>query len=171
MLELIKEFAIRSHNNVNHKYGVYSYSFHLKMVVDVANKFINTIPEKDREIVLSACWLHDTIEDCRLTYNDVKEVSNTKVAEIVFALSNEKGKNRKERANDKYYDGIREVEYATFVKLCDRIANIKHSKKERSRMFEVYKKENENFVNQLFPKNRVGNVFEVFALNLLNDVL
>lgn len=170
MLNLIKEFAIMSHQNVNHKYGVYPYSYHLSMVVDIANEFINSIPEKDREIVLSACWMHDTIEDCRLTYNDVKEVSNIEVAEIVYALSNEKGKNRKERANDKYYQGIREVPYACFVKLCDRIANVKHSKKEKSKMFEVYKKENENFINQLFPNNRIGNVFEVFALNALEDV-
>lgn len=170
MLKLIKEFAIMSHENVNHKYGVYPYSYHLSMVVDVANEFIDSIPEEDREIVLSACWMHDTIEDCRLTYNDVKEVSGFEVAEIVYALSNEKGKNRKERANEKYYKGIREVKYASFVKLCDRIANVKHSKKEQSKMFEVYKKENENFVNQLFPNGRIGNVFEGFALNLLYNV-
>jgi (p)ppGpp synthase/HD superfamily hydrolase len=170
MLKLIKKFAIMSHKNVNHKYGDFPYSYHLSMVVDVANEFINYIPEKDRETILSACWLHDTIEDCRLTYNDVKEVANIEVAEIVYALSNEKGKNRKERANDKYYKGIRDTQYASFVKLCDRIANAKHSKKEKSKMFEVYQKENDNFIDQLFPNNIIGNIFEVLALNALGDV-
>ena len=37
-------------------------------------------------------------------------------------------------------------------------------------MFDVYKKENENFINQLFPKNRVRNVFDLFALHKLEDV-
>lgn len=170
MLNLIKEFAIKSHEDVNHKYGDLPYHYHLSMVVEVANEFINYIPEKDRETILSACWMHDTIEDCRLTYNDVKEVAGIEVAEIVYALSNEKGKNRKERANDKYYKGIRETQYASFVKLCDRIANVKHSKKEKSKMFDVYRKENDNFINQLFPNNRIGNIFEVLALNMLEDV-
>lgn len=38
---------------------------------------------------------------------------------------------------------------AVFVKLCDRIANVQYSKMTKSRMFEMYKKENENFTSQL----------------------
>ena len=93
---------------------------------------------------------HDTIEDSRLTYNDVKEVAGEAVANIVYAVSNEKGKTRKERANENYYNGICNTPYATFVKLCDRLANVKYSQENNSMMLLVYKKENENFVKSLF---------------------
>jgi (p)ppGpp synthase/HD superfamily hydrolase len=170
MSEKIKRFAINAHLEVNHKYGVYPYSYHLSMVVDMANAFIKYIPENDKETVLSACWMHDTIEDCRLTYNDVKESCGEEVAEIVYALSNEKGKSRKERANDKYYEGIRNTKYASFIKLCDRIANVTHSKKERSKMFEIYKGENEEFISQLFTENRYIPVYEHLAKKHLESI-
>ena len=37
-------------------------------------------------------------------------------AEIVYALTNDKGRTRKERAGEHYYAGIRETPYAPFVK-------------------------------------------------------
>ena len=105
----IISFAIDAHNKTNHLYDGKPYSVHLSMVVMYAIKYIDCIPTQAQETVINACWLHDTIEDCRLTYNDVKEIAGEEVAEIVYAVSNEKGKNRKERANDKYYEGIRET--------------------------------------------------------------
>ena len=54
-----------------------------------------------------SCWSHDLIEDTRTSYNDVRNKLGVFVADIVYAVSNEKGKTRKERANDKYYEGIR----------------------------------------------------------------
>jgi len=56
---------------------------------------------------MTACWGHDLIEDCRVSYNDVKDALGQEAADIIYAVTNEKGKNRKERANDKYYEGIR----------------------------------------------------------------
>lgn len=143
-------FAIESHASVNQTYDGKPYSVHLAMVFSQAMRFIEHIPKKDRDDVLNAVWLHDTIEDCRLTYNDIVKISNVEVAEMVYALSNEKGRNRKERANGKYYKGIRETEFATFIKLCDRLANVIYSKETNSRMFDVYKNENQDFLKHLF---------------------
>lgn len=64
----------------------------------------------------------------------------------MYAVTNEKGRTRVERANENYYKGIRETEGATFVKLCDRIANVQYSKMTKSSMFDKYKKENVNFM-------------------------
>ncbi|MEK6884240.1 MAG: phosphohydrolase, partial [Nanoarchaeota archaeon] len=71
------------------------------------------------------------------------------VADIVYAVSNEKGKNRKQRANDKYYEGIRRTPFATFVKLCDRLANVTYSLDTNSKMFSVYQQEHDDFIKQL----------------------
>jgi (p)ppGpp synthase/HD superfamily hydrolase len=143
-------FAIEAHASVNQTYDGKPYSVHLAMVFSQAMKFIDCIPKNRRKDVLNAVWLHDTIEDCRLTYNDIVKISNKEVAELVYALTNEKGKNRAERANQKYYKGIRDVEHATFIKLCDRLANVIYSKDTEFRMFDVYKNENEDFLKHLF---------------------
>jgi (p)ppGpp synthase/HD superfamily hydrolase len=124
------------------------YEFHLRMVVQVFKKFKSLI-EEDHDHIELACWGHDLIEDCRVSYNDVKNQLGEKASDIVYAVTNEKGKTRKERANDKYYEGIRNTQYAVFVKLCDRIANVQYSKMTGSRMFDMYKQENENFMTQL----------------------
>ena len=148
-----REFAVKSHKNVNHLYDEKPYSTHLKMVYEAGMKFIHLVPEELREEILSACWTHDTIEDCRLTYNDLKKELGEGVAEITYALTNDKGKTREERAGEGYYKGIRETPYATYVKLCDRIANFQYSLSIQGRMAEVYTNEMENFLEKVVPKN------------------
>lgn len=149
MLQKTIEYATSKHLKVKHKYGDEDYSYHLNMVCDVAEKFIYLIDENERENVYCGCWVHDIIEDARETYNDVLENTNKTIAELAYALTNEKGKNRNERASDKYYEEMHQVPNAVFIKLCDRIANITHSKNKGSSMFEKYKKENDNFIKKL----------------------
>ena len=145
-----KEYAENCHFLTNHRYDEFPYSFHLQMVSNAGKKFIHLIPEENRDIVLAGCWVHDTIEDARQTYNDVKSNTSEDVAEIAYALTNEKGKNRSERANDKYYQGIKNTPFGTYVKLCDRIANIQYSKKKGGKMISLYKVENPNFEEKLY---------------------
>ena len=150
------KWCIDQHVKTNHWYDEYlPYEFHLRMVAQAAKDFIHLIPDSNdgenssRDNVTLAAYGHDLIEDTRVSYNDVKSVLGFEAAEIVYAVSNEKGKNRKERANDKYYEGIRNTPGAVFVKLCDRIANVQYSKMTGSRMFEMYKKENPEFTKAL----------------------
>ena len=146
-----REYATLQHFKTNHKYDGQPYDVHLQMVYDFACKYVHLLPDnKTISEVLAACWVHDVIEDCRQTYNDVKNVLGEKVADIAYALTNEKGKTRKERANDKYYEGIRNTPFATYVKICDRLANATYSKQSGSKMVEAYKKENEDFKKQLW---------------------
>lgn len=167
----IYRLADETHKAVNQLYDENRpYSYHLSMCADAVMVFGNYIFETTDNIlpVIFAAFFHDSIEDARLTYNDLLKIACTiferdqavLAADIVYALTNEKGKTRKERANDKYYLGIRETPYAPFVKMCDRYANIKHSfikmqKKSSngSRMFEVYKKEWPEFIDKIFVYN------------------
>ena len=150
-------WCIEQHKNTNHFYDTYlPYEFHLRMVAQVAVDFIYLLKDKEKieyiEVQL-ACYGHDLIEDTRVSYNDVKEALGEYAADIVYAVSNEKGKTRKERANEKYYEGIRNTSGATFVKLCDRIANVQYSKLTKSNMFEKYKTENEQFAKSLYNED------------------
>lgn len=152
MSEQAKQYALDCHTGTNHTYDGKPYETHLQMVVNTAQQFIHLIPEEERSNVIAACWLHDVIEDCRQTYNDVKEATNGTVAELVYALTNEKGRNRKERANDKYYEGICNTPYAPFIKLCDRIANYHYSKQQNQPMAKMYEKEMEEFIGKLYDE-------------------
>ena len=150
------KWILKQHESTNHMYDTYlPYEFHLRMVAKVAEKFIELIPNLNdgetalRDSVLLAAYGHDLIEDTRVSYNDVKDILGQEAADIIYAVTNEKGKNRKERANEKYYEGIRNTRGAVFVKLCDRIANVQYSKMTGSRMFDMYKKENDYFLTSL----------------------
>ena len=150
-------WVLEQHKSTNHMYDTYlPYEFHLRMVVNVAKQFGSLVVDicndgtglTGKDILLGA-WGHDLIEDTRVSYNDVVKQLGPRAADIIYAVTNEKGKNRKERANDKYYEGIRNTPGAVFVKLCDRIANVQYSKMTGSRMFEMYKKENDDFLTKL----------------------
>ncbi len=149
-VQTAKTYAVECHEQTNHTYDGQSYSVHLQMVYSYGCKYAYLLPENEIDAALAACWTHDTIEDTRQTYNDVKAACGEAVAEIVYALTNEKGKNRKERANEKYYNGIRNTPPAAFVKICDRLANVKYSKQKNSRMLDAYKKEFNAFKNELW---------------------
>jgi len=150
LIQTAMNYAISCHEKTNHLYDGKPYRIHLQMAYDFGCKYAYLLPKEGVDLALAACWVHDTIEDCRQTYNDVKKACGEAVAEIAYALTNEKGRNRQERANEKYYAGIKDTRFADFVKICDRLANVKYSKDSRSRMIEVYRKENTNFQLKLW---------------------
>lgn len=155
MEEKCKQFAINAHASTNHMYDTYlPYEFHLRMVVKNAKDFDHLVPEAQLNEVLAACWLHDTIEDCRVNYNDILKLASPNVAEMVRACTNySRGRNRAERMPHFCYDDLTAVPYAKFVKLCDRIANVQYSKMTNSGMFDKYKSEHKEFREKLEVHN------------------
>ena len=150
LLEKANRVSAQWHKEANNTYGGQPYTVHLDMVDGFAVFYEYLIPLLDRDLVRAGCRFHDTIEDNPKTYNDVKAEMGVIIAEFSYALANEKGRTRKERANAKYYKGIRKVHYAAFIKLCDRLANVNYSKNMRSSMFYKYKQENDNFCKSLY---------------------
>jgi (p)ppGpp synthase/HD superfamily hydrolase len=160
--EKARLYANFFHDYTNHKYdGDKPYRIHLCSVATFAQTYIYLIPEEDRETVLASCWAHDLIEDTRQTYNDVKAALGEKVADIVYALTNNKGKNRGERAGESYYAGIRAVKYAAFVKLCDRLANVNYSVGTGSRMADMYRRENDSFVKSIWNSDYLDLIWDL----------
>jgi len=108
----------------HHKYQTYGskpYMYHLKKVKDVALECGYT-----DESILMSCILHDIIEDTQVKYQDVKNNFGKEVAEIVYCVTDELGRNRKERKL-KTYKKIYKNPKSIVVKLCDRISNITQS--------------------------------------------
>jgi hypothetical protein len=143
-------WILKQHKRVNQTYDGLPYHVHLQDVVKFAKKYIHLIPMEYRRDVIVASWGHDLMEDTGLSYNDVVKKLGKRAADIIYAVSNEKGHDRNERANDKYYQGIREDELALFVKLCDRLSNLTQSKKEGHGMYKRYMKELPHFKEELY---------------------
>jgi (p)ppGpp synthase/HD superfamily hydrolase len=146
-----KSYFCDLHDLQGQKYAdVHPYSFHLDLVAKQAKYWaIATFGEHDDPLywqILTACYSHDAIEDARLTYNDIKERCGENVAEITFLCTEMRGRNRAERKPPAFYKELVENENATFVKLCDILANAKYSLLTNSGMYYKYATE--------FPKLR-----------------
>jgi len=147
MVELqAQEFALKCHSG--QKYGNREYSFHLESVVQIARKF--DLPED----VVASCWLHDTLEDCDITYQDLKKNFGENIAEIVYSVTDELGRNRIERKS-KTYPKIKANEDAVCVKLCDRIANLRQALIDDNRkLITMYMNEKEEFEQHLYSADQ-----------------
>ena len=155
--EIAKDASELHDITCNQKYDDKPYSFHLKMVGELAEKYVRQVCYVEEHIIpiIFGAYFHDSIEDARMTYNDVLHTASKYMnkyqakiaADIVYALTNEKGHNRAERANEKYWEGIRNTLYAPFVKWCDKFANAKYSiESDNKKMASLYKKEIPHFI-------------------------
>ena len=188
-LEQIRSMAHQIHESVNQFYdGDKPYGYHLDMVAKEVYAYGHLVLEGEDELLplFMGAWFHDSIEDARVSYNDVKKIALKfgltqeqafMASEIVYALTNEKGRNRKERAGKRYYEGIRNTPYAPFVKMCDRMANIRYScgcyNMRNLRMAKVYEDEMPYFtqailveaddIRFLVPETMVDDAWDVMA--------
>lgn len=162
-----KEFFSDLHDiECNQKYNKnLQYSFHLEMVAKQAELFKHHLPNdgKRRNAVWAGIWGHDSIEDARLTYNDIKEKFGTDAAEIIYLCTEFKGRTRAERKPIEFYEDLKSNGMAVFVKLCDLIANLKFSLLTNSSMFNKYKEEWESKIKSTlsngYYENRFADMF------------
>lgn len=145
------KLAITSHDN--QVYGQVPYVHHLLAVErqlsihcfhPLTPEPLRKLPLKRCEDILIACILHDVVEDTDVTIEEVRSTFGNRVADMVFAVTNEKGPTRKERFA-KTYPKIRKTPDAIIVKLCDRLANFESClgfrlTKDRTRIHSLYKR-------------------------------
>jgi len=138
------EFAVDAHGD--QMYGNVPYVMHLVQVSQVLVRYgFGPWLEDDyerarsRRLILAAI-LHDVIEDTHVTREEVAEVFGDDVALLVYAVSNEPGKNRRER-HAKSHGKIIEIKDAIILKLADRIANIEHCHTKKKNLLGMYRKE------------------------------
>lgn len=187
-VERIRRAAHEAHQAVGQLYGgKFSYGYHLDGVAHWVMVYGGEVCAEVGDVLpmMFGAWFHDVIEDARLSYHDVlmrahglglDERQATLGAEIVYALTNEKGRTREERACARYYEGIRRTPYAPLVKLADRVANVCFSASQEAegrRMFEVYGGELDVFLKSLrsvngdarlrLPEGLVGVLYSFFA--------
>lgn len=135
-----KNAAVRAHGYQAYD-EIFSYEFHLDAVDAVLIRF--SFGWKYR----IAGQLHDIIEDGALSYNKIKRHFGEEIAEIVYCVTDELGRNRKEK-KEKTLPKTASNADAIIIKLADRIANIEHGGK-----IDMYKKEYDEFKKWLHPES------------------
>jgi (p)ppGpp synthase/HD superfamily hydrolase len=128
------------------KYGGRHYVLHLYDAALVLAEFGFSpyMVEEDQrhhmQCIAIAVFLHDILEDTDLAYKDVRKEFGDEVADIVWAVTDEPGRNRKER-HAKTYPKIRADWRAMAVKLADRVANVRNCLNENPRLLGMYVRE------------------------------
>lgn len=175
-----EKFAIDKHNGL---YGTKPYIHHLKMVIDELLEVIDLIPKQHQDAVIAATWLHDIMEDEKINNAVLEDEFGKEVAELVWLLTNHTGK----RSSPEYYEKLKSNPFATIIKLCDRIANVKYSlagkeklhpnesdvTKQNEQMyceqkFAMYKSENDVFVSILKNTPLAFCVYPLFSQQTTN---
>ena len=143
------------HDLSNKKYGEFNYIVHLIHVLDQTVKYGSFIVENEEQLIaicVATCF-HDVIEDTPYSIEELRTYLTDKqfgenvtnmVCEIVDALTT-RGTTRKERHSPAYYERIRSVWGASFVKMSDRLANVKMSYLFNRSLLKMYQKEADIF--------------------------
>lgn len=133
-----QEFATKKHGKQKYT-KILPYTYHLKAAHDVAERYNLNVD------IRAAAWLHDILEDTNITVVELRAFFGHHIAGLVQLVTDEPGKNRKERA-EKTWPKIRTSPEAVALKLCDRIANVQASLDIGPQsLLDMYKKEHKRF--------------------------
>lgn len=143
-------FAIESHKSKFYDVDK-PYVFHLVGVNSILLRFCKelSVNTYELETLMMATYLHDVLEDTDVKYKQIYNEFGLEVAEVVYRVTDELGRNREER-HIKTYPKIKECRLASIIKLCDRIANVEYSKETNSTMFRKYLREYEGFKQGIY---------------------
>lgn len=108
------DFATLQHGD--QMYGEHPYTYHLEAVAQLVQKYT-----QDQDIIATA-WLHDVVEDTKVTRLDLENEFNERVGGMVWAVTGT-GKNRFEKLASVLVK-IPKTPGADLVKCADRIANV-----------------------------------------------
>lgn len=158
---------VMERHNPTQTYDEFPYIVHCLQVLDVLVEF----GYSNDEALCLAGILHDILEDTATSFKDIQKLfvgaydeayndmlSITKfgadVAELVYCVTDELGRNRKER-HINTYPKTSSNPRAVYLKLADRIANTRWAKNSSFRsMFGMYRDEYEDFKAALWkPEN------------------
>lgn len=113
-----KSFALEAHGDQT--YAGNPYSYHLMAVV--ANVMIRRKDDPLLSTYVAVAWLHDTMEDCGITFKQIEDEFGLCIAECVRRLTKTKG-----MEYEHYLAGCIVSNIAREVKICDTMANLTQS--------------------------------------------
>jgi (p)ppGpp synthase/HD superfamily hydrolase len=134
MNKLSKAYNFAKNAHGDQLYGGKPYMFHLQQVVDILKEY-NYFSED----LLSAGYLHDTLEDTSVSSKELVEEFGEYVANLVFAVTGQ-GATRAERTKDTIIK-LKCIPEAVPLKMADRLANMRFSAINGRKHINMYVKE------------------------------
>lgn len=137
LVERARAYAVTNHARINHrlKYTFLPYDLHLKAVADLVSS-VTDDPE-----TIAAAWLHDTLEDTPVTFEDLTREFGPDVTHLVVELTDisrpSDGNRAARKEIDRRHLGLASPRAKT-VKLADVIVNTHDICKHDKRFGQVY---------------------------------
>ena len=165
------------HDAAGQRYGAFCYGVHLLGVYEYVHKFgyIDAQTEDDVLALFISGAYHDVIEDTDIDESGLlsrlpdvlSDTLKSRIVDIVSALTTPPGKNRKARHCEAYYEKIRKCPLASFIKMCDRISNVRvcYVNNDDKRL-KMYRKEMDAFkINPFEVPVEMYDELEIYLLN------
>lgn len=132
LLDISARIGTKAHDRMGQTYDGKSYSTHLAAVESVLREF--GANEEQHLDMLCAAWLHDTLEDTKLTPDDIRlalgnDAIVDDIMELVEAVTLNQVASSRGLALRLTLPRIRQNPRAVMLKLADRIANVRASHK------------------------------------------
>lgn len=150
MLDKAKQLAVTAHGDK--MYGQEPYSSHLDAVVELLEPY--------GDVAKAIGYLHDVVEDTDVDIRAIENGFGELVANCVSLLTDEPGKNRRER-KETMYARLKQVEgkeeLALVVAAADRLANVQaciaHKNKENKKLLKMYRAERDAFRDAVYRQD------------------
>jgi GTP pyrophosphokinase len=136
IIKKAKEFAEKYHkgqyrNSYDEQGNRIEYFIHPQTVAETVAEIVKKVENSDKiKELVAASYLHDTVQDTELTYEDIKREFGDLVASIVQELTND-SEQIKLIGKEKYLtQRVLEISnWALVIKLADRLNNVEDLKK------------------------------------------
>lgn len=148
-----RDFAHKAHGE--QKYGEKPYLFHLDAVANLVKDYGND--------AVTIAYLHDVLEDTQISKCELEHEFGVFIADCVALISDESGKNRKERKAKTYQKlrmAISQYNLALIVKVADRLANILVCASGNHSLLEMYQKEHQAFKSAVYRTGLCDDLWE-----------
>jgi myo-inositol-1(or 4)-monophosphatase len=125
MTSLLKKaiaFAAKAHKGQQRKVSKLPYITHPLQVKLLISLFKES---KNAELLQTAAILHDVVEDCNITVEEIEMKFGADTAKLVFELTNDKKQSRNSKQQIAYLTAklMSMTSYALAIKLCDILHN------------------------------------------------
>lgn len=124
MLEKATQFAFRAHESQRRKSTNIPYFFHLADVTTRLAFYLQNVDDKIKYKILIAGMLHDVIEDCNYSHEEIAEYFSKEIADIVLECSREHGHESKLQKYEFLKSFENKSDESLIIKIADRVSNV-----------------------------------------------
>lgn len=159
-----QEYSKKAHKGQYRKFAEEEYSEHPRRVAEIVRRFKSS---KKIDNLVSAAFLHDTIEDTNTTIDDLKTMFGGLVGDLVQELTSNKEEIKTSSKRDYLLGKMKDMSsWALVIKLADRLDNVSDLKNAKPEFAQKYKRETEYILDNLEKQRELTNTQKTIIQNI-----